>query len=795
MSQNPAEEVSAEEENVLDFSTATPNQEHEKHIREIFFSEEGDQETVEAPLSSCIANQELEQNTLPQENLAAVTFVQTTADFGTAAEFEKNAPSAESAETVPVEEASEAETEEMDDFNCCWTQTVKKYAHVGFGGKDSETDSADVEVLPAQSAEKVPAEEAEETKETEEILTVSAVEAVETEKEADAETDAETGEAEDVSEGEAEENCELENASILSEDGSLSRVLNRYERPSGFGFGLLEEELEAAEEEETAEAEEEFECAQEEEPEPEMEEVCEDVSADAPQGLDSWGSLAFELGLPVTFPTEADSAVKAAPQAEKVEKKGRISKSEKVEKTEKADETAKTEKSEKLEKAAKGAKAERAERAEKCKDVKEMERAERAEKAGKPERTKKSSGKDCACAARAFEEDEPANVGDSKAVVLGKITVDLDDEDFVAPESIHEMYQRSEPTRRERGRKGQEAAPQTIQDVSEMDARDEFEAEETALSSKGRRRRSSKSGANDAKSAAIGGILAGVVASKMNEDEKGAKKQTRAARVEEEKEISSPRKERSRRSRKSQAEESAFENSLPEDEEFMVQEQIQEQAAELDFEDDEFGIPNGARSRRRRRNQREKLERTRTKAAQTAFEEEEEDEEEDSVPVKKRSRRGVKGRQQERFADSRQDDEELSWKVSMEEVAEEEEAEEDEMDETPIRSRRSRRSRRSETAGRDGGRRSAASSYDEDEDEYENSHVCEDDEEHVFTEVGNDYEDEDDEWETDFSQHDVPSWRYTIDFIVNTNLKARKREPSSMAGNLGRMSKRFGKRK
>ena len=154
------------------------------------------------------------------------------------------------------------------------------------------------------------------------------------------------------------------------------------------------------------------------------------------------------------------------------------------------------------------------------------------------------------------------------------------------------------------------------------------------------------------------------------------------------------------------------------------------------------------------------------------------EEEMDELPVvpKKRSRRDVRAR----FEQVEDDFQESAWNGSFMEE------DEDEEDERVSRSRRSRRSRRTaperETARYRG--------FEEDDE-----HYPADDEEHVFTEVRDEADDDDDVWETDFSQHDVPGWRYTIDFIVNTNLKARRREPSSLAGSINRMAKRGGKRK
>ena len=191
-------------------------------------------------------------------------------------------------------------------------------------------------------------------------------------------------------------------------------------------------------------------------------------------------------------------------------------------------------------------------------------------------------------------------------------------------------------------------------------------------------------------------------------------------------------------------------------------------------QDEENVIPNGARSRRRRRAQHDKMEQTKARASAQVEEENDETEaEEVSFQPKKRSRRDCRNRFREELEDDKN-----AWM----DVDDEPEEEDEEEDEAP----RGRRQRRS---GRSGGRNQFTESRESSED-------FEDEEDHVFTEVGDDEEDEeDDEWETDFSQHDVPGWRYTIDFIVNSNLKARKREPSSMVENIARMNKRGGKRK
>ncbi len=656
MTPTQEDEVSVNEENALDFSKATPNQENEKHVREIFFSEENSEKllnTEETPLSAVSE---------PEQNEAVARLV---------SETELNVD----AINVSVCSAASDETDgNADDFFCGWTQTTKTYSHFGLEGKEIDLTADNAEEDKNAAAEIADPEESEEQEDS------SADFEIETVKQNEAEAAAQ------------------KTPPVLSEDGTLRRVLNRYERPSkGFGFGLLDEEdaaedepenLQAEETEVYAESENENVSAQEAEPE-----------IARPEGLDSWGSLAFDLGLPVTLPEIAEKEeLKAVGEAEKVkkqEKKGKKISSASVDRTE---------------------------------NVKVSE------------------------------------------------PIDLDGDDFSSPENVFiENERRSEKAandekpekdekpersrRSRRSRRGVKKENETVLELpEEIQTSEVIETEipvkEPAQRRRSRRRNIQDASANDEKSAAIGGIVAGIVASKMTETEKN---QTKAGRRRE------------------------TEEKLTAQSDFCIEEEAPFSSNE--FDEEEMNQLNGARSRRRRRNQREKLERNRKIQELPVCQIEEDEEERDEASAFSAKRFS---RDERRIADSFETNRADYWQESMKIGLEIDEDEEDE--EEILRPRRQRRSRRQ--APQDSVSRFEERDFDDDEEPYSQD----DEEAHVFTEVQDDEEEEDGEWETDFSQHDVPGWRYTIDFIVNTNLKARKREPSTMAGNI-RMAKRSGKRK
>lgn len=664
------EDASINEENALDFSKATPNQENDKHFREIFFSEENETllKTEETPLSTASG--------LARNETTVCSTVNSAVSQSTVADL-----NVEPLDVSLCSSASEDASEELDDFFCGWTQTTKTYAHFGLEGKEIDL-----------------------TKSTE------PEESVNTEEDAEMNDDAEETSVAlefETAESSPIHDAEQEVTPVLSEDGSLRRVLNRYERPSmGFGFGLLDEEDAAKDESEIADA---VDDAADEDSEVDAEAADEENSpvneteteTARPEGLDSWGSLAFDLGLPITLP----------------------------EATEK----------------------------EELKAVEETEKAKKQEKRGKR---------------NSFS---PPDVMENAKT---PISIDLDDEDFVSPENIFaenerkpevaideksekdERPERSRRSRRSRrGKKENEAVSETIEEIQAPETPEaEIPAKEPVSRRRSRRKNIQETVVNDEKSAAIGGIVAGVVASKITETEKSKSKFGRRREAEE---------------------------KLVAQNDFCDVEEEDSFANELDEE--EMNLRNGARSRRRRRNQREKQERNRKiqEAPVCSIDDDEEELRDDaSVFSAKRVRRNER-RGANSFEMSRDD---YAWQEPMKMELEIETDEEDEEElPRPRRQRRSRRSASLEVASR-------FEEHDFDDDSYPPQ---DDEEAHVFTEVQDDEEEEDyGEWETDFSQqHDIPGWRYTIDFIVNTNLKARKREPSTMAGSINRIAKRGGKRK
>lgn len=644
-----ADDASPNEENAPDLTETSDTQEHDKNVREILFEEENPDAAPAAALQK---------------------------------EFELETPSGS---TVLENEDCTVNDSQDDDPFSGWTQTTKTYSSLNFNEEEPQ-DAEEYSDFQNES------EDAEENQPVE-ILTNEIAE-----DEAKEETETEEEESEETTESDEETDAEeAPSEPILSEDGSLRITLNRYEHPAkGFGFGLLEE----AEEAETEEVEEETaeETVQAEAPDEEVEVAEEPETQVAPPGLDSWGSLAFELGLPVTIPETA--APKASAKSKKEEK---------------------------------------------------------SPKSVKEEKGSKSRGSE-----------------DNIPKLESKIVIDLDDEDLISPENVFaDSGKEARSSRGDAPEHGRRKDKESVSDfgfkqvsIPEMD-------ELTEVIPPRRRRKGNagqESSANEKKAEAIGAIVAGVVASKAKDevDKSGRKSsKNRSSRPEiQEEEAPVSRRERSRRSRRPQVEE------VPLDD-FVTDEDLTPQVVQEDDEE-ETAVPNGARSRRRRRSQHEKMEQAKTRAAAQAEEDDDDESETEEVSFqpKKRSRRDGRNRFREEL-----EDEKSEWLDAEEETGDEE----DEEEEIP-RSRRQRRSGRSGSRNR----------FQEDRADED----FEDEEDHVFTEVKDDDEDEeDDEWETDFSQHDVPGWRYTIDFIVNSNLKARKREPSSMVENIARMNKRGGKRK
>lgn len=738
--QVPEAEKTSNEENVLDFSNPVPSQEHERHVREILFSEEGDEMV---PMSHSVMEEAVVASELEMVNAVDSADVVTP----------MNAVIAENNVTEP-------EVTEIDDAEFLgWHITSKSYARVGFDRFE-----------PMEETEKTESDEPEEVENTTECV-------LEDVMDADAETCACTGDTE-CSCSEICEECvdeeeavadvvtepiakeEESNVPILTEDGTLRVTLNRYEHPAnGFGFGLLEEEV--VESDTSEEDSEQVEFVEKAESDEEIfaEEVAdeteegEEIVSEVPAGLDSWGSLAFELGLPVTLPeTGVENVEKVAEKALKTPKLEKCEKAEKAEKSDKADGCVKVEKGEKS--ASKGSRK-------------------------------------------------------NKAESVEKVPVILDDDDFITPENVYEMSDRvgekvekgarqeraergereERRSRRERGHRNrwEESGDEPVEMMSAPvmpSEPEEVVVEEMPPRSRRRRRGNApaETVVNEEKSATISEIMAGVMASKMNSElsERPSRK-SRGMRMEremreEEVEMEMPRRSRRGRRNMMEMEEEVIERDfcMCHDEESPARPSA---FVAEDMDEDEMDMPNGARSRRRRRSQREKMERARVRAQEmpSVCDEEEDEDEMENFSVRKRSRRDSRNGFQGRVSREMEDDELEAW--SAQEV---DETEEDDDYDMP-RSRRQRRSRRS---GREEFRESGRG-YKDENDRY--GRPEDDDEEHVFTEVGNEDDDEeDDEWETDFSQHEVPSWRYTIDFIVNTNLKARKREPSSMAGNMNR---------
>lgn len=660
-----------DETSPLDFLSASASQEQERHVREILFSEDSDtlNETADA-VAELSKGQEM--------------------DYAVFA-----APVSEVCETENCEETAADEEDTEEDF-FGWTQTTKTYTHLSLEGREPELteEPEGVQEETAEQEECVVCGECcgTESAEAEEVCAAD-------------EVCAEEETAETASDEFVEDPVEETPAPVLSEDGFLCRVLDRYERPvnSGFGFGLLdEEESEETSADEECAADELFDavCGDADDAESEeCEETAESEGAEVlekPEGLDPWDSLAFDLGIPVAIPEKTAKKEKAPAAAPSVRK-------------------------------------------------------------------------DC-----------PAAVNVSAECGMA----DLEDDDFVSPENVFEEPKMqaekkdvSRRSRRDRGRRNAEEVPVEAPAVSMLEEAEEVEDSVPVPTRSRRRRRSGvqETVSAEEKSAAIGGLMAGVVASKMQETEKAGRRSGRKNRAEEEEAAAAPaRRERTRRNRRPMVDE------MPEMEECVSNEMdlaFQTEEPEPVFEE-EREVPNGARSRRRRRSQREKMERCRmAEAAEEPVFEEELDEMQ-AVP-RKRSRRDTRNRFDE-FEDDFQD---TAW---QEPVMEEDEDEEEERE---PRSRRQRRSRRS--ASERDARYAAGRSFEAEEERYPED----DEEDHVFTEVCDDADEDDEEWETDFSQHDVPGWRYTIDFIVNTNLKARRREPSSLAGSINRMAKRGGKRK
>ncbi|MDO4584591.1 MAG: hypothetical protein Q4D62_10870 [Planctomycetia bacterium] len=178
---------------------------------------------------------------------------------------------------------------------------------------------------------------------------------------------------------------------------------------------------------------------------------------------------------------------------------------------------------------------------------------------------------------------------------------------------------------------------------------------------------------------------------------------------------------------------------------------------EEEIPEEEERYPNAARSRRRRRSRREHDE-VLTESV-TEFPEEEV---EVTRPVRSRKRK-------ERSWETQPHHDELP----MEEEDWAEYSEEDEEEEVVPAPKR-RRNRRDSRRAYEREERITPS----DDDSYE-------EEDHVFEEIEEPIdEEEDDEEEVNFATLNVPGWRDTINIIVNTNLSARNREPSSMAGNV-----------
>ncbi|MBQ6109612.1 MAG: hypothetical protein IJK97_15470, partial [Thermoguttaceae bacterium] len=284
------------EENTPESTDAASTHELDQNVREILFEEEGPDAAPTAALQK---------------------------------EFELETPAAEPA-AAENEEAPANESPEEDLF-FGWTQTTKTYSSLNI--EDEEKQETTAEAAPEIQDE-------DEENQPAEVLTEEVAEVTAEDKNED-EAEAEEGAVEVVAEA---EEAEATNEPILSEDGSLRITLNTYKHPTkGFGFGLLEdsEETEEAETEEVTEETVE-ETAQAEAPEEDSPAAEEPEAPVAPDGLDSWGSLAFELGLPVTVPESAPkaSALKAPAKVKKEEKPSRSAKEEKTSKSRRSEESA-----------------------------------------------------------------------------------------------------------------------------------------------------------------------------------------------------------------------------------------------------------------------------------------------------------------------------------------------------------------------------------------------------------------------------------------------------------------------
>lgn len=860
-----------EEENPLDFSSATPNQEHEQHVREIFFSEEGNDESA---VSSCDSSTEKCLNS--DSNSDATSDTEMKCDSQEASVFEGFQTVNRSAKTNDSDENSDKITSEAsfaDDVFSGWETPKKKYTHLNFEGEESASDKTQEDSaeaasdenqagmksentcrcacekgMDAFSAASVKFEEVEDENDDEEVVYVNASAPVSSEPFGGVSAEAVSAVASDVSETSEEVQKSEISGSILSEDGTLRRVLNKYERPvSGFGFGILDEMTADAVVPEAAEPETE-ECAAcavpvQADSAAETSEISENESAvEPPSNLDAWGKLAFELGLPVTaaeVPAKEDAQpeektgknqkagkagsrvimldddetseeISVRSNSGKAEKAGKMSKSGKDEKdgnvrNERAPREERDEKRERRERPARSGRGERLEREERPARGERLEREERPARGERPAR--KDSFKRGAAALEDVRETAES------------VSFAADDE-FSVPEERSAMPEKAErggrrPRRERTHRETRDEDVMLSEDVS-FGASEVPSAESSSRRRSAGRRRAEDTAEGKDKSAILGGIMAGVVAEKMAEapenktsEEAGSfgkfgrksAKRGRGAAAEEEAPALRSRRERNLRGRDS-APASMFDDSdfdVPEEDEYIPQAQVMNEAEE---DEEEQEIPNGARSRRRRRSQREKFERTRgsVPAAEMTVlsadsDEDEDDAEEESRPsagsAKKRTRRHSRQRFDEDF-----EEENARWSDDvreMEVTADADEDEDDEDEEEAPRGRRPRRSRRSnaEREDRFGNRRRGSRPVDDEDEDDEPL----DEEMHVFTEVEDEEPDEDDEWETDFSKHEVPGWRDTIDIIVNSNLKARNREPSSMARNMNRGMKRGGKRK
>ncbi|MDO4569119.1 MAG: hypothetical protein Q4D38_01890 [Planctomycetia bacterium] len=207
--------------------------------------------------------------------------------------------------------------------------------------------------------------------------------------------------------------------------------------------------------------------------------------------------------------------------------------------------------------------------------------------------------------------------------------------------------------------------------------------------------------------------------------------------------------------------------------EFDVRLSVRRDLDELDDEPEvveEREIPNNARSRRRRRSRQE----TQAREPRQSVERERDLDETFDPSMRKRVRKH-----------SMPLPEEDTWGEDFDDIHED-----GDWDDSPVvereaeRPKRARRARRGEPTREEPSKRG-----------YKRSQLHEDEEDHVFTEVEDQGEADDDEFlDMDFSRRNVPGWQDTINWIVGTNLKARSREPSSMAQNSSRPPKRGRKR-